>query len=457
VEVNTVFNVELKGNPTTGYSWYLDNVDEIKNSVIEPINLDDNNSGEYIQNKYNRRQLKQSNKNLVGVGGVFVFSFKVKETTSNQLPTLKFIYKRSWESNGNFTTAEVSLMLKDANSDQSITIDDDQSISFDTDGGTKELTVTADTPFNVKLVTIPSTGYYWSIENEEEIKDIIELVKKDYVSNPDREKMIGTGGFSVYTFTVKKAGQLPSIRFIYKRASGSTGNTAILNLKCATEPNPVEVSFKEDGGSQEVTVDVGTSITVKLHGNPTTGSNWNFNNENQLYSVVELVNKDYLQDDSPVRLSGIGGTTIFNFKVKKAGTVSPLEFIYKRSWETNIVSKAEVILKINNILESQENNEFEFPSTTTKGEIKVKDNSTFTIKITGIPSIGYFWNLVNEEELARAGITSIYKEKKPKNSLFNKSGVTLFKFEIDTVQKYLPTIKFRAGLKKLHISVKSAN
>jgi len=86
-------------------------MDEIKNSVI---NLNDNNdnSVEYIVNKYKKRQFKQPNKNLVGIEGVFVFNFRVKGATSNQLPTLNFIYKKSWESDGNFTTVEILVLIR---------------------------------------------------------------------------------------------------------------------------------------------------------------------------------------------------------------------------------------------------------------------------------------------------------------------------------------------------------
>jgi len=87
VNNGSTFDVELKGNPTTGYSWYLENVDKVNGSGVEPLNLDENNSGEYVQ--------KQSNVALMGAGGTFSFKFIVNDI--NDLPTLSFVYMRSWE------------------------------------------------------------------------------------------------------------------------------------------------------------------------------------------------------------------------------------------------------------------------------------------------------------------------------------------------------------------------
>ena len=39
VENNKEFQVVLEDNPTTGYTWVLINVDEVKNSVVTPLNV----------------------------------------------------------------------------------------------------------------------------------------------------------------------------------------------------------------------------------------------------------------------------------------------------------------------------------------------------------------------------------------------------------------------------------
>ena len=91
VEDNKEFNISLQGNPTTGYSWYMANVNDVKNSnLIEILNLDEyNGSKDYIQDPH-----KQG---MCGVGGVFNFKFKVKNPANKEFPKLLFEYKRPWE------------------------------------------------------------------------------------------------------------------------------------------------------------------------------------------------------------------------------------------------------------------------------------------------------------------------------------------------------------------------
>lgn len=105
VEHNKEYKVALEGNPTTGYSWFLKNAEEVKKSgLIELLNLDEHCSAEYAQ--------KGNTEGLVGVGGVFCFKFKVNNSEGKEMPKLCFEYKRPWEKEkpaiGN---AEVSLKL----------------------------------------------------------------------------------------------------------------------------------------------------------------------------------------------------------------------------------------------------------------------------------------------------------------------------------------------------------
>ena len=74
IKPNSTFNVELIGNPTTGYSWILENAEVIKNSKeLTVLNLDEehNCSKTYIQD--------QCQDGMCGVGGKFVYEFKVNE------------------------------------------------------------------------------------------------------------------------------------------------------------------------------------------------------------------------------------------------------------------------------------------------------------------------------------------------------------------------------------------
>ena len=93
VQDNKEFNVCLEGNGTTGYSWVLTNVEEVKNSnLVEPLNVNPGNmADDYVTNPHEH--------GMVGVGGYSVFKFKVKNGAGKGLPKLVFEYKRPWETN----------------------------------------------------------------------------------------------------------------------------------------------------------------------------------------------------------------------------------------------------------------------------------------------------------------------------------------------------------------------
>ncbi|OUM58839.1 hypothetical protein PIROE2DRAFT_64157 [Piromyces sp. E2] len=358
VDVNTNFNVELKGNPTTGYSWYLENVDEIKNSVIEPINLNEENTGDYIQNQ---------NKRLSGAGGVFLFSFRVKNIVKDP-PTLKFIYKRPWESEA-ITSAEVTV----------------------TCSASSAASATTTTTTTTTTTAIPEKQ-----------------------NNP------------------------------HKDDNGDDDNK---NKKRT-------IVFPSDGGSDEIDVDQGDFFDVCLDGNPTTGYSWTLENAHEL-TGIQLLNEeggDYIQNQAREGMIGVGGSFLFKFQVMNVEELpSELKFIYQRPWQSKPISTAEVAItrasKDTSVASepSVVENEVTFQQNDTKGEIIIKKNSTFTIKIKGNPSTGYAWKLTNEKELAKAGITTIINGKylASSSTLLGSGGIYQFQFTVgDTHIKNLPSITF---------------
>ena len=87
VKANKVFSIRLQGNPTTGYMWTLTNVDAINSSAVTPVEK----NGEFGTFKPDLHQ-----KGMVGVGGIFEFTFKAGDATNELIP-LEFAYKRAWE------------------------------------------------------------------------------------------------------------------------------------------------------------------------------------------------------------------------------------------------------------------------------------------------------------------------------------------------------------------------
>ena len=89
VREGETFKVQMKGNPTTGYMWILEKPQLLNKNIVSPLNLQEENSGEYTPDAHER--------GMVGFGGVYEFTFKAGKSTG-ELVNLNFAYKRTWES-----------------------------------------------------------------------------------------------------------------------------------------------------------------------------------------------------------------------------------------------------------------------------------------------------------------------------------------------------------------------
>lgn len=93
ITLENILVIKLKGNPSTGYGWFLDALNpnsskRITKSSLLPLNLDEHSStSDYIQDK--------APENYMGVPGYYYFKFEAVEESENN--KLEFIYKRPWE------------------------------------------------------------------------------------------------------------------------------------------------------------------------------------------------------------------------------------------------------------------------------------------------------------------------------------------------------------------------
>ncbi len=93
VDKNEIFEISLKSNPTTGYSWKW--IKEGTSKIFDSV------SSTYNQDK--------SEPNMVGVGGIEIWKFKGNETG---VDTLKLEYCRTWESNSVIETKKFVIKIK---------------------------------------------------------------------------------------------------------------------------------------------------------------------------------------------------------------------------------------------------------------------------------------------------------------------------------------------------------
>lgn len=86
---NTIVVIELQGNPTTGYGWYLSQNTFSTDNVLQPLNLNQNNSTDEFYTDVNN-----SGSSMTGIGGTYCFKFSLKNINKT---SLLFDYYRPWE------------------------------------------------------------------------------------------------------------------------------------------------------------------------------------------------------------------------------------------------------------------------------------------------------------------------------------------------------------------------
>jgi predicted secreted protein len=430
VKVDEPFQVKLAGNPTTGYSWVLKNIDEISASpFIEQL------SNNYITD--------ESEEGMVGVGGTFIFEFEVsKEACGQNLPKLVFNYEKSWENDEPVQTAEYTLKLDEEECEASTDDEDDQQHYED-----KIIEVKNGENFTVKLEGNPTTGYSWLLANEEEIaaSGVVEKVKEDFIEGEHKDEMDGVSGTFTFEFKVNNACgiKLPKLSFVYKQPwneEEANAEKTEYTLKLNDDEDCAQVAIE----TNEIEVKNNETFTIQLGGNPTTGYSWLLANEEEITAsgTVEKVKEDYVEDGHDEEMDGVSGNFVFEFKVNNAcGKELPkLSFVYKQPWnedDTN-AEKTEYTLKLSGCEQIETND---------KKEIDVKNNETFTVELEGNPTTGYSWLLVNEEEIAASGIVEKVKEDYVEDGhdeeMDGVSGNFVFEFKVnDACGKELPKLSF---------------
>jgi len=215
---NSLFNVNLKGNPTTGFSWYLDNVEALKEfNAIEPLNIDENNGSKNFISKATKEP-------ICGAGGTFIFKFKVNNAVGKSLPKLKFVYKRPWEQRDPSHISEISLQLKENEGSENDNSNVNNEIILPSSATEGEIKAREGEIFSIKVKGNPTTGYSWFLVNEEELTssgiiphNLTENKSGSYLSqNP--KGMVGGGGIFDFQFKVNQLNnELPKIILTYRR------------------------------------------------------------------------------------------------------------------------------------------------------------------------------------------------------------------------------------------------
>jgi predicted secreted protein len=99
-KMGSTFTIKIRGNPTTGYSWFLENRTNLNTSLIQALNLSEHGSADYVTDP--------SEPGMVGVGGYYYFRFSALAAGDAQLV---FVHKRPWETSP-LKTVTVNVSIK---------------------------------------------------------------------------------------------------------------------------------------------------------------------------------------------------------------------------------------------------------------------------------------------------------------------------------------------------------
>jgi len=183
VKPGNMIEVNLEGNPTTGYSWSADG---------DGLTVVGDPNGTYV--------MDEAAPGMVGVGGTFTFTY---EAETDGIYTITAGYARPWETD--VEPADAFTLTVIVNSNAPV-------YSMEDSGTNVQPEVGYD--FYVGLAENPTTGYQWdmSIDGESVV-----LLSDTYVMDEAAPGMVGVGGTHFFYYQAESAGT-SVINGVYKQA-----------------------------------------------------------------------------------------------------------------------------------------------------------------------------------------------------------------------------------------------
>jgi len=236
ISSNSKFTIYLVGSPNSMYYWALENLEEVKNSNIEPLNLvstykdADEFNYDNIPNKGEILSLKKPKDDVSESFGFFKFSFQVNNSTLKNLPQLNFVYKFKMDiEEDNEVRAQVNLLANPSGeinkyfSSQNVLeidsddIDEEKEYTLQIDNNSDYL-VKIEDEFTYDNYLIGSS---WHLTEEQlnEAKDLIEVYRGTEIKPYESKYKI------IYSYHIKSNDLpakelLPILSFTFKESEG---------------------------------------------------------------------------------------------------------------------------------------------------------------------------------------------------------------------------------------------
>ena len=339
-KVGEIIVIELDGNATTGYSWseQLGRSD----SVLESQG-----------NEYKPREMPVG---MVGGPGKSYFRYLVKAPGKTELV---FGYARPWEKD---TPPAQLFNVKISASEAAAATKAAKTVEMSRDDSGKTVTVRPGDTVRIKLRSNRTTGYSWALAGKPDEK-VLKSEGNEYKVDEHPAGMVGVGGNDVWTFTALAPGRT-EIALGYARpwekdkepaqafeltvvVDGAA--SAAAGAKDAAPAVPKEVDLNDGDNGKTFKVGVGGTVVLTLKSNATTGFSWEKTDKVDK-SILKLEKNDYLENNHPAGMVGVGGRTVIVYRALKPGKAK-IDLTYMQPWEpdseynTNYTITVEVVDK----------------------------------------------------------------------------------------------------------------
>ncbi|MDD1709166.1 MAG: protease inhibitor I42 family protein [Methanoregulaceae archaeon] len=202
IGLDSEIQLQLPGNPTTGYSWQLDITQGI---VIENESfIPDDKSG-----------------TLAGSGGTYVWTMRAVQP-GNQV--ISGVYARAWESNRtNPVTFTLTLNVGEVLTPPGVP--SPVNVYTEADSG-QTVNESRGDRFNVRLAENPTTGYGWNVTSSPGL----ELILDEYIPSYQSGQVVGSGGIHSFSFNAVDSG-IQTLHGEYRRDWVMAGTIVFVNLE----------------------------------------------------------------------------------------------------------------------------------------------------------------------------------------------------------------------------------
>jgi len=341
IEIVLYSDIPVDRPLTTGYSWYLDNADMLRNN--KNIKLIRSSSGLSNKEMYN------------------LYIFKVNEIAKEDvLPALLFSLKQSSDDTSSKAkhiinlkkSGEMTIIMKEDSLKQHMIVYKNETIIVELDGN-------------------PSTGYYWYLENAEEVKasdliDPLNLDEDNKVTPVIKGVEPGSTETFKFKFYIRETGKsdqvLPTLKFIQARQKSGNDDddiisTAELSLKIKKEnnKNPYDSSlpvYDYDKNEPFLYVESNSIVQVTVESNSSTGYHWTMDNIDDIKrsESIDYIGSSYKSNCSAnICPPGTGGYETYKYRIWEVTNDEELPKIlmtYTRGYPDNKDRKIIIQLKL---------------------------------------------------------------------------------------------------------------